>query len=117
MIPKLKRDNWYKNEFPIVREANVNMKRALQYASDETKKLNKGITFWERPHLETKVGQRKRHIIVFNADKQPFINLNFEFDDFLKKQFIHKKSEPYASVSGKKLMVTLPSSEGILLSN
>ncbi|WP_071394234.1 hypothetical protein [Bacillus tuaregi] len=113
MIPKLKRENWFENEFAPVKDAHNNVKRSLDYLSSETKKLNKHISFWERPLLETKVGQRKRHIIIFNEEKKPSVEMHFEFDDYLKKQFIDKRSEPFAVTSGRKLKVTLPSPEGI----
>nr|WP_246869509.1 DNA phosphorothioation-dependent restriction protein DptH [Priestia megaterium] len=113
MIPKLKRENWYENEFAPVKEAYNNVKRSLIYLSTVTKKLNKDLSFWERPHLETKVGQRKRHIIIFNEDKKMNVEMQFEFDDFLKRQFINQQSEQFAVTSGKKLKVTLPSSNGI----
>ena len=111
MIPKLKRENWFENEFPQVREGYGLKNRALGYISSETKKLNKKLTFWERPHSETKVGNRKRHIFIFNPDILASVSMTFEFDDNLKKQFIHKKSERYATVSGRKLKVELPSSK------
>jgi DNA phosphorothioation-dependent restriction protein DptH len=113
MIPRLKRENWYENEFAPVKEAYNNVKQSLLYLSTETKKLNKNVSFWERPHLETKVGQRKRHIIIFNEDKKTNVEMQFEFDDTLKKQFINQQSEQFAVISGKKLKITLPSSNGI----
>ncbi|WP_245831785.1 DNA phosphorothioation-dependent restriction protein DptH [Oceanobacillus senegalensis] len=113
MIPKLKREDWYENEFMPVKNAYNNVKRSLGYLSSETKKINKGIDFWERPQLETSVGQRKRHILIFNEDRESEIKMQFEFDDFLKKQFIQQRSQPYAVTNGKKLKVTLPASDEI----
>ncbi|WP_223881899.1 DNA phosphorothioation-dependent restriction protein DptH [Niallia endozanthoxylica] len=113
MIPKLKKENWFENEFAPIKDAYNNVKRSLDYLSSETKKLNKHVSFWERPQLETKVGQRKRHIIIFNEEKASNVEMQFEFDDFLKKQFINKQSAPYTVTSGRKLKVILPSSEGI----
>lgn len=113
IIPALKKEDWYKTQFAQVNNAYDNVKHSFQYLSDETKKLNKNVTYWEKPQLETKAGKRKRHIIVFNENKDPAIQMTFEFDDYLKKQFIDKKSAPFASVSGKKLKVTLPCSEEV----
>ncbi|WP_240338336.1 DNA phosphorothioation-dependent restriction protein DptH [Peribacillus alkalitolerans] len=107
MITKLKRDTWFENDFPQVRNA-FGTGKSIQYVDSLTKKLNKHLSFWERPHLETKVGHRKRHIIIFNESKLPSVEMQFEFDDFLKKQFINKKSAPFADTSGKKLKVILP---------
>jgi DNA phosphorothioation-dependent restriction protein DptH len=112
MITKLKRENWYENDFSPVKNSYDNNKgRSLQYLSSETKKLNKKLKFWEKAHLETKVGQRKRHIIVFNENMSDSIDMVFEFDDYLKKQFIDKKSVSLAEVSGRKLKVSLPAEE------
>lgn len=113
MIPALKKDDWYTAEFSQVKNAYDNVKRSLQYLNHETKKLNKNIVYWEKPQSETKPGQRKRHIIVFNENKDSAIEMSFEFDDYLKKQFIEKRSAPFASVSGKKLKVVLPCSDEI----
>ncbi|WP_234998422.1 DNA phosphorothioation-dependent restriction protein DptH [Salirhabdus sp. Marseille-P4669] len=113
MIPKLKRDDWYQNQFAPVREAHNNVKKALGYISSETKKLNKHVAYWERPHADTKAGNRKRHIIVFNDKQADSIEMQFEFDDFLRKQFVNQLSEKYTVASGKKLKVTLPTTEEI----
>lgn len=113
LIPKLKNDNWHEINFPTVRNAYDNVKKTLIYNSTETKKLNKDITFWERAQLTTKVGQRKRHIIIFNESMKPTIEMSFEFDDFLKKQFIDKKSAHLAVTSGKKLNVSLTAGQQI----
>jgi DNA phosphorothioation-dependent restriction protein DptH len=110
---KLKSDNWQSTQFKPVDNAYNNVKRSLEYVSGETKKLNKQYSFWERPQLETKVGQRTRHILIFNEEKHANVDMVFEFDDFLKKQFIHKQSESYAVNTGKRLKVSLPYSEGI----
>ncbi|MED3661195.1 hypothetical protein P4476_04760 [Ureibacillus terrenus] len=85
IIPALKKEDWYKTQFAQVNNAYDNVKHSFQYLSDETKKLNKNVTYWEKPQLETKAGKRKRHIIVFNENKDPAIQMTFEFDDYLKK--------------------------------
>ncbi|WP_243355800.1 DNA phosphorothioation-dependent restriction protein DptH [Bacillus litorisediminis] len=114
MVSKLKRENWYETDFPAVKNSyDDNKKNALQYLSSETKKLNKHLTFWERAQLETKVGQRKRHIIVFNENVNDTVEMVFEFDDFLKKKFIDKKSFAYADTSGRKLKAVLPAGNSV----
>ncbi len=110
MQNKLKKDNWFENDFSPVKNSYDNNKgSSLQYLAGNTKKGNKSLEFWEKANQETKAGQRKRHIIIFNSDERESIEMVFEFDDYLKNQFIHKKSTPYAEVSGKKLKVKLPS--------
>jgi DNA phosphorothioation-dependent restriction protein DptH len=109
MQPKLKKDKWFENDFSPVKNSYDNNKgNSLQYYAVNTKKGNKHLEFWEKAYQETKAGQRKRHIIIFNSDESESINMVFEFDDYLKNQFIHKKSTSYAEVSGKKLKITLP---------
>lgn len=110
---KLRKEDWYDTEFAQVKASYTTGNRSLQYLSSETKKLNKEISFWEKPQLDTKLGQRKRHLIIFNEAKNSTIEMQFEFDDNLKKQFIDKKSAEYATTSGKKLKVTLPTQESI----
>ena len=112
LIPRLKRDSWFEIDFPQVRDGYGLKNKALDYLSSETKKLNKNLTFWEKPHSDTKVGKRKRHIIIFNPLELSSVSMTFEFDDTLRKQFIHKKSEQYAIVGGRKLKVEFPSSPG-----
>lgn len=113
MIDKLKQEDWFTNEFSRVKNAHDNVKRYLEYLDSETKKLNKDVIFWEKPQSETKAGRRKRHIIIFNEDRAPYVQMLFEFDDFLKKQFIDKKTASFATTSGKKLKVILPCTDEI----
>lgn len=111
MTGKLKRDDWYTQELLLVKESfDRNKNEQLIYYDTHTKKLNKNVEYWEKPHSETKTGQRKRHIIVFNSKDSSSVEMIFEFDDSIKKQFIHTKSEQYCEPSGKKLKVKLPAS-------
>ncbi|WP_236636197.1 DNA phosphorothioation-dependent restriction protein DptH [Pradoshia eiseniae] len=113
MVVKLKKDDWYTNDLmPVKTSFDNNQKIHLSYLDAQTKKLNKEVDFWERAHAKTKTGMRKRHIIVFNEPFQSSVEMEFEFDDHLKKQYIHKKSEPYCETSGRKLKVTLPVEDG-----
>lgn len=113
---KLKRDDWKDLEFSFVKESNekykLAAKKSLEYIESNKKKTEEGLPYWEKPQRMTKAGQRKRHIIVFNPDALKEINLTFEFDEHLKKEYIHKKSEKYAVNSGKKLKVKLPHNPG-----
>jgi len=110
-VQSLKRENWSELNYGFVKESADNAKkgdRALGYIESAKKQTNEGLVYWEKPHLETKSGQRKRHIIIFNPTREEQVNLTLEFDDRLKKDYIHKKSELLCAVSGKKLQVTLP---------
>lgn len=106
----LKRENWLELDYGFVKESADNAKkedRALGYIEATKKQTNEGLLYWEKPHLETISGQRKRHIIILNPTREEQVNLTLEFDNRLKKEFIHKKSESLCVVSGKKLQVTL----------
>ena len=110
-VQSLKRENWSELDYGFVKESADNAKKgdkALGYIESIKKQTNEGLVYWEKPHLETKSGQRKRHIIIFNPTREEQVNLTLEFDDRLKKDYIHKKSELLCTVSGKKLQVTLP---------
>ena len=112
MISKLKRDDWYNQDLILVKESYDRSKsEQLIYYDSHTKKLNKGLDYWEKAQSQTKAGQRKRHIIIFDNMGQTEVEMFFEFDDQIKKQYIHKKSEPYCEAKGKKLKVTLPTGE------
>ena len=112
MAAKLKKDDWYKNDLmPVKASYDKHKEIHLDYLDAQTKKLNKKVDFWERAHSETKAGKRKRHIIVFNQQGSSSVEMEFEFDDYLKKQYVHKKSESYCETSGKKLKVCLPIEE------
>lgn len=110
-ITLLKQKDWQENEFSAIRNSHENIlqgDRPLEYKESNGKSTNEGLYFWERPITETKAGQRKRQIIIFNPQKREEIQLSFEFDDRLKKEYIHTKSEKYCTVAGKKLQVVLP---------
>ena len=111
-VSQLKRDDWKEQEYSFVKESNEKLiiasKKSLEYIESNKKKTAEGLLYWEKPLSETKAGQRKRHIIIFNPKALNEVNITFEFDEFLKTEFIHKKSVDFASTSGKKLKVTLP---------
>lgn len=108
-VQALRKESWNELDYGFVKESaeNVVTGRTLGYIENPKKKSNEGLFFWEKPHKDTKVGQRKRHLIVFNTTKESEVNLTFEFDEWLKKEFIHKKSENLCTVSGKKLVMSL----------
>ena len=81
------------------------------------------MTLWNRPHKETKAGERKRHIIIFNPEQIDEVNLQAQFEmqgikslskDFLtvQNQFKSvcevdmKKSNIEISIKAKKNQVT-----------
>lgn len=111
-VKRLKQDKWDQEDYVFVKESNENYiiasKKSLEYIESNKKITNEGIEFWEKPFRDTKAGQRKRHIIIFNMEKKDNIELSLTFDERLKKEYIHKKSKDFATTSGKKLNVNLP---------
>ena len=61
----------------------------------------------------SKAKSRIRNIIVFNENGSDEIDLEFNFDDYLKKDYIYKtEGELEATTSGKKLKVKIKDIEG-----
>ncbi|WP_036833811.1 DNA phosphorothioation-dependent restriction protein DptH [Pontibacillus litoralis] len=113
-VKKLKREDWQQVEYKDVKESNDQLKKlkgeVLSYHEKQNKLTNEKLTYWEKAQNEnTKPGQRKRHIIVFNPDSEPIINMTFEFDEYLRKDYLTKNSLDIAEVKGKKLHVSIPS--------
>ncbi|MGG0176415.1 DNA phosphorothioation-dependent restriction protein DptH [Gottfriedia acidiceleris] len=109
-VTRLKKDDWKNETFRFVKESNENAtipKKALTYIENTQAKINKNLIYWDRPIQETKAGLRKRHIIIFNENKSDVINIDFEFDQRLKKEFIHPKSRDLCTVSGNFLKLEL----------
>lgn len=110
-VTRLKKDNWKDSDYSFVKDSNERLliedKKSLEYFESVNKKSEEGLDYWEKPFSETKAGQRKRHLIVFNPEQKGNVNFIFEFDEFLKKEYIHKKNKDNALSSGKKLEVKL----------
>lgn len=108
-VQALKKENWQEKDYTFVKESREKggEERPLEYKENIKKKSDEGLAYWEKPNKETKTGQRKRHLIVFNPSKEKEVNLTFEFNERLKKDFIHKKSEEWCTVSGKKIIMKL----------
>jgi DNA phosphorothioation-dependent restriction protein DptH len=45
----------------------------------QTIKSTEKLTLWNRPHKETKAGERKRHVIIFNPDQLDEVNIQASF--------------------------------------
>lgn len=103
-IEKLKGDNWREVEFKTV-EKSIEEKsktQPLQYIGSNVD--------WDRPEGNSKAKSRIRNIIVFNEEKKDSIELEFNFDDFLKREYISKVEGNIEVVtSGKKIKATISS--------
>lgn len=70
--------------------------------------LRENIDFFVRSEKETAVGQRKRHILIFNASCAEKIEISVNVSDFLGNKtisFADKNDILEAKVSGKKIII------------
>lgn len=106
-IDKLKGSDWKDVEYKEVKKSVDEKKliKPLEYLSSSQE--------WDKEEGRSKAKSRIRNIIVFNENGSETINLEFSFDDYLKKEYIYKtEGEVEASISGKKLKVTIKDIEG-----
>ena len=110
-VEKLKKDNWRDNDFKFVKDSFEKNKanKALGYVENVEKVVDGNNVYWEKAKVDTVAGRRKRHIIVFNNSECDTLELRFHFDDTLSNEYIDVKSRSYAKVSGKKLIIRIPS--------
>lgn len=110
-MKQLKQEEWKEIPYIDVKTSYENKKIAakkiVEYQESIEKRTKEGLVYWEKAQSNTKAGKRKRHIIVFNPNRMEKVELFFQFDEFLKDQYIAPKSKTYCEVKGKKLMVTL----------
>lgn len=114
-IKLLKKEDWKENEYSDIKRSYEKSKQAdkpLEYIEPKNNLTKEGLVFWERPQTETKAGQKKRHLIIFNPNKLNNIELSFEFNDRLKKEYIHKKAIHFSKVYGNKLTLNLEHASG-----
>lgn len=106
-IDKLKGSDWKDVEYKDVKKSVDEKKliKPLEYLSSSQD--------WDKEEGRSKAKSRIRNIIVFNENGSETIDLEFSFDDYLKKEYIYKtEGEVEASTSGKKLKVTIKDIEG-----
>ncbi|EOU1471094.1 DNA phosphorothioation-dependent restriction protein DptH [Clostridium perfringens] len=103
-IDKLKEANWKDVEYKYVIKSVEDKKqiKPLEYIGASVE--------WDKEEGTSKAKLRTRNIIVFNENNLEEIDLEFTFDDKLKKEYIHEKGivgDLKATTSGRKLNVTL----------
>lgn len=106
-IESLKDNDWKEVEYKDVKKSIDEKKqiKPLEYLSSSHE--------WDREEGRSKVKSRIRNIIVFNENRSETIDLEFLFDDYLKKEYIYKtEGEVEASTLGKRLKVTIKDIEG-----
>lgn len=106
-IEKLKGSDWKDVEYKEVKKSVDEKKliKPLEYLSASQE--------WDKEEGASKAKSRIRNIIVFNENRAESVDLEFSFDDYLRKEYIYKtEGEVDASTSGKKLKVTIKDIEG-----
>lgn len=106
-IDKLKGSDWKDVEYKDVKKSVDEKKliKPLEYLSASQE--------WDKEEGASKAKSRIRNIIVFNENGSEAVDLEFSFDDYLRKEYIYKtEGEVEASTSGKKLKVTIKDIEG-----
>lgn len=106
-ISKLKEKEWMETDYSIV-EKSVAKKK------EETPLEYRGCNEeWDKEEGTSKAKSRIRNIIVFNESDKDTVDLEFNFEEHLKTQYIGKtEGEVSVSASGKKLKVKIEDKEG-----
>jgi DNA phosphorothioation-dependent restriction protein DptH len=104
-IDKLKVDEWKSVDYKDVNKSVEEKKKIqpLEYRSSNQE--------WDKEEGASKVKSRIRNIIVFNEDGVDSTNLEFDFDDYLKKEFIKAEGLIDCSASGKKIKAIIHKSD------
>ncbi|MFW5794327.1 MAG: DNA phosphorothioation-dependent restriction protein DptH [Bacillota bacterium] len=87
---------------------NKNNYDPLVYLGLDENTLDDRLKLWEKPGSNTKAGQRKRHIVVFNESGIEDYTLEFKFNQYLEKTYISPTSKDVANTrSGKRLYLNI----------
>lgn len=99
-------DDWYKKEYKKIKNGVVEPEDGgADYLENPDKLTNEGLLYWEKPASNTKAGQRRRHLIIFNDKNFDKISLDFAFTEWTSNDYLKGGSDKYAASSGKKLKV------------
>lgn len=78
---KLKREDWMEMNFSDVNrfyQENIDLHKKTSITLKELSIKDK-LKYWDKPHKETAVGERKRHIVIFNPECKEEIQLHASF--------------------------------------
>lgn len=109
-VSLLKGHEWYQLDFTKVLKSNENSDvkdKALIYEESSQKLTDELLTYWEKNLGNSKVSERKRHIIVFNTKNLEEVNLTFKFNEILSKKYIGRECKDIVTTSGERLLVKL----------
>lgn len=105
-IDKLKKNDWKLVDYKEVQRSVEEIKKGkiIEYLGVNTK--------WDKEEGVSKAKRRVRNILVFNESNLDKIELEFSFDDFVKKDGLTADGEVDAVTSGKKIKATIYNVEG-----
>lgn len=107
-IDKLKNEDWKSVDY---KDVNRSIEEKKKIKPLEYKLCNQE---WDKEEGTSKVKSRIRNIIVFNENSEESIDLEFNFDDYLKSEFLDRNSLKGlvdVSTSGKKIKATIHKSK------
>ncbi|MCJ8014172.1 DNA phosphorothioation-dependent restriction protein DptH [Paenibacillus sp. KQZ6P-2] len=79
--PKLRStEDWTNTPYTDVKKAYDEVQNLGQQIVElKHIELKDQLQFWNKPHKETTAGERKRHVIIFNPERQAEINMTLSF--------------------------------------
>ncbi|WP_270474716.1 DNA phosphorothioation-dependent restriction protein DptH [Clostridium cochlearium] len=105
-INKLKNEDWKSVDY---KDVNKSIEEKKKVKPLEYKSCNQE---WDKEEGTSKAKSRIRNIIVFNENSEETVELEFDFDDTVYKNFLKKtEGEIEVVTSGKKIKATIYKSE------
>jgi DNA phosphorothioation-dependent restriction protein DptH len=104
-IDKLKGEDWKSVDY---KDVNKSIEGKKDVTPLEYKSCNQE---WDKEEGTSKAKSRIRNIIVFNEEGNDTLDLEFEFDDYLKKEFLKGEGSIDLNTSGKKVKATIHKSD------
>lgn len=103
-VEKLKREDWKDIDYNDVKKSVEEKKKItpLTYISSNVE--------WDRPEGNTPARLRNRNMIIFNENKFDLVDLEIQFDGFLKKEFLkvtYNHESIDIEITGKKIKATI----------
>lgn len=78
--PKLKNsEEWTNTPYTDVKKAYDEAQKAGKQVIELKQIELKELQMWNKPNKQSAAGERKRHVVIFNPDKQAEINMSFSF--------------------------------------
>lgn len=105
-VEKLKGEDWKETDFRDVKKSidDKHSEPILEYEKSNIE--------WDREEGTSKAKSRLRNLILFNEEKKETIELEFNFDGMLSKEFLSAEGDIKAITSGKRIKATINNCDG-----